>query len=252
MLLLATKFFFSPLLLVTNPLIRALEFTVKWPQMYQIGNCGLAFKYNFSTQTTVGFLHGWDMASPTDQIPVGDTFYLYTSAVRDHITPARSLMSHPMILPVVLLAEHVKRAEKYKDTLARHIAFLEQELGVTRVGQSSWRTTKQFAAIQRLISNRRDRMNLTAELNSCVTDATNFGTVLEWIVRHAQFLEKHKDTIQGLRPHPDVREHRTMEEYLACVTDDAISLKLYVEALKARFELQLSVVSAFLPTYPPT
>ncbi|KAI0395137.1 hypothetical protein F5Y17DRAFT_457340 [Xylariaceae sp. FL0594] len=235
------------------------EFTVKWPQLYQIGNCGLAFKHEFSTGTTHGFLHGWDMVTPTDQVPLRNAYRLFTDAVRGHfVAPSgegsssspppstMSLLSHPLFMPVVMLSEHVRRAQEYSDELVRRMAFLEHELGVTRVGQSSWQTTKQFAAIQRLISSRADRVGLTAELNSRVTDATNFGTVLDWIVRHAGFLEKYKDVVQALRPHPDPREHRQVEELLEYVADDAVTLKVHVEALKTRFELQLSVLYNFV------
>ncbi|KAI3323571.1 hypothetical protein HD806DRAFT_497218 [Xylariaceae sp. AK1471] len=226
--------------------LESLEFTVKWPQMYQLGNCGFTLKHDFSTQTTVCFLHGWDMVSPTDEIPASESVNPYYAIMRDHIRSAAPFWSHPLFLPTIFLAEHISRAEKFRGKISSQVVQLEQELGVTRVGRLSWEATKKFEAIQRLISNRKSRTNLTAELNSRITDVTNFGTVLKWIVRYCQFLEKHKDLVQKLNPHPSEMEHRELEQYLNSLIDDAASITADVEALKSRLELQLSVLYNFV------
>jgi hypothetical protein len=216
--------------------------------MYQLGNCGFVLRHDFPTQTTLCFLHGWDMVSQTDQVPPDGKFTPYIAIMRDHVRSAASFWSHPLFLPTILLAEHVSRAEKFRSKISAQVGRLETKLGVTRVGRSSWQATKPFGAIQKLISNREDRTNLTAELNSRITDVTNFGRVLKWIMEYCQFVEKHKDRVQELSPHPNETEHRELEQYLDSVIDDAVSITANVDALKSRLELQLSVVSTTIST----
>lgn len=210
--------------------------------MYQIGNCGFALRYDFHARRTLCFAHGWDMVIQTDAVPAGEGFKSYFDEIEKHIRPAKRFWSHPLFLPTVFLAEHISRANRFRASLSSQVIQLEKELGITKSGQLSWKEAKTFEAIQRLISDRQIRMNLTAELNSRITDTTNFITTLAWMNRHCQFLEKYKDVVQNLNPHPDQNEHRQLEEYLNCLIDNAISMTSNVDGLKSRLELQLSVV----------
>jgi hypothetical protein len=210
--------------------------------MYQIGNCGFALRHDFSSGRTLCFAHGWDMVIQTDAVPPGEGFKSYLDEIEKHIRPAKQFWSHPLFLPIVFLAEHISRANRFRGNLSFQVIQLEKELGITKSGTLSWKEAKTFEAIQRLVADRQVRMNLTAELNSRITDSTNFLTTLSWMNRHCQFLQKYKDVVQKLNPHPSKNEHRQLEEYLDCLIDSAMSITSNVEGLKSRLELQLSVV----------
>ncbi|KAI1122366.1 hypothetical protein F5Y10DRAFT_254195 [Nemania abortiva] len=226
--------------------LESLEFTVKWPQMYQVGNCGFSLKHDFSTRRTLCFTHGWDMVVQTDAVPSGEGFKSYFDEIEKHIRPAKRFWSHPLFLPIVFLAEHLSRANRFRADLSWRVVELEKELGVTKSATLSWKEEKTFEAIQSLIADRQVRMNLTAELNSRITDATNFQTVLSWINRHCQFLEKYKETVQQSVPNLNSNENRELEEYLDTLICNAISMTNNVEALKSRLELQLNVLYNFV------
>ncbi|KAJ8133190.1 hypothetical protein O1611_g430 [Lasiodiplodia mahajangana] len=230
----------------TGDALKSLEFTIKWPQMYQIGNCGFSLRHDFATRRTLCFAHGWDMVVQTDAIPARERFTPYFDEIEKHMRPAKRLWSHPLFLPTVFLAEHLSRANRFRSHLSSRVVELEKELGVTRSATLSWKQENTFEAIQDLIANRQVRMNLTAELNTRITDATNFQVVLTWINEHCQFLEKYKDIVHRLNPHPDKNEHRQLEEYLDFLIDNTKSMNTNVDSLKSRLELQLNVLYNFV------
>ncbi|KAI1175640.1 hypothetical protein F4777DRAFT_549358 [Nemania sp. FL0916] len=226
--------------------LESLEFTVKWPEMYQIGNCGFSMRYDFSTRKAVCFAHGWDMVSQTDAIPQTESFISFFGEMEKHIRPAERFWSHPLFLPIVFLAEHISRADGFRAKLSARVTHIEKELGITKSATLSWREAKTFEAIQRLIADRQARMNLTAELNSRITDAMAFQTILKWISQHCEFLVKYRDIVRKSNPHPDKNEDRQLEEYLDCLIVNCTTMNTNVERWKSRLELQLSVLYNFV------
>ncbi|KAI0162328.1 hypothetical protein GGR57DRAFT_489996 [Xylariaceae sp. FL1272] len=226
--------------------LESLEFTVKWPQMYQIGNCGFVLRYDFNTKSTQCFVHGWNVVTETQAVPLGDTFIPVFQQVVSRVAPARSFWSHPLFLPTVFLAEHISRAEHFRGWLSKETILLEKKLGITKTATLSWKEVQTFESIQRLMADRQARVKLTTDLSSRITDATNFLTVLEWIIRHCQYLEKYKNVIQGINPHTSKNEHRELEEYLEYLANDVQTMVTNVQSIKARLELQLDVLYNFV------
>ncbi|KAI1818450.1 hypothetical protein GGS20DRAFT_581558 [Poronia punctata] len=223
-----------------------LEFTVKWPQMHRLGNCGLTYKHTFSTRQTVGFLHGWDMVTQTAEITFENEFHSYLSKFSSRIESAGSVRSHPMFLAIVHLSMHVFHADIFRARLKYDLGRLENDLGVTKVAWMSGLPTTNFDGIERLISSRRQRMSLTTELNSRTTDTAKFITVLQWINRHCEYIQKHTEDIRRINPYSTVAENREIERQLEYVTSQARSHLESAEEFKSRLELQLSVLYNFV------
>ena len=63
--------------------------------------------------------------------------------IQAHLKAAAALWAHPMVLPLVLLSNHLCRTELFcYNTLESRILSVEDDLGVVRAGRLSWKTDK--------------------------------------------------------------------------------------------------------------
>lgn len=108
---------------------------LKVPQMYQLGNYGLALSHSFETGITVAFLHGWGVLTSINHV-TGKKMIPHAERIQGLIKSAVSLWTHPLLLPAILLEEHLFRANEFNsNVLARNTTSIEFRLGVTQSGR---------------------------------------------------------------------------------------------------------------------
>jgi hypothetical protein len=223
-----------------------LVLTVKVPQMYQVANYGLCITHSFKTHVTLGFMFGWNMINdenwkkcmrrdpPTYLEPHG---LRISNLIKSEISNWR----HPLLLPVILLDDHVYNADRCKAfDLSPRTTRLERKLEVTRAGRnSSYSKSLDFEVLsQNMVVS---RFEIITDINTTVTDVVTFNSNLKWDSRYCQFLRDiskeirdFSETTQGRRPKLD-NIIETLATFVATNLD-------HTEALKARLDIQLDVV----------
>lgn len=156
---------------------------VKVPQMYQIGNFGLVMSHSFKTGITSVFLHGWNVLTDIKCV-TGQRTEPHLTHIRKLIRSNAILWTHPLLLPVILLKEHLSRASYFKGfTLLQITTKVEKSLGVTETG----RLTNHHQPSQdkdqdddgdgfqyRKLENETERIQLTTTINTTLTDVISF------------------------------------------------------------------------------
>ncbi|KAI4599574.1 hypothetical protein KJ359_002021 [Pestalotiopsis sp. 9143b] len=130
------------------------------------------------------------------------------------------------------------RQEIY-DTIRR----ISEKLGVTASGQLAMAKRNTFDDIRRLVSNPDSRMDLTAELNSTLTDATSCSNALRWNKRYRESLAKCFDDIESSLGEGAKDGHRELLAYFTFLDAQADELLDVMETSKTKLELQLSIVA---------
>ena len=216
---------------------------LKVPQMYQLGNYGLALSHSFETGITVAFLHGWGVLTRTNHV-TGKKMIPHAERIQGLIKSAVSLWTHPLLLPVILLEEHLFRANEFKSyALSRNTTSIEFRLGVTQSGRlTGSRDSFGLAELRELIGNEEARIETTTLLSTTMTDTINFIASMKWDHRYCKFLHSVHSQIQELqvpRLTCSERELKASIDTLECTTE---SVSDHAISIKERLDLQLSVV----------
>jgi hypothetical protein len=233
---------------------RILEITLKVPQMYQLGNCGLVLSRSFKTGITLALLHGWNVLSDVGAVTKTQVVP-HADRIRILLKSSMSLWAHPLLIPVILLEDHISRADRYKGfELSLSTNLIEGKLGVTHSGRNTKTTESLDGLLLRnpIGDSEEKRVKLTAELNTTMTNAISFLAVLQWDIRCCCFLRDVCDKIQQFDQLliKETDEVKDSVDYLACTV---ASISDHAESIKARLNIQLSVVrQTQTSVHPPT
>lgn len=220
--------------------------TVKVPQMFQIANYGLCLTHCFETRSTLGFIFGWNMNTNKTWMPSVSKkrpWYLdlHGPRITNIIKSETSNWSNPLLLPVILLEDHIYNADRCKGLdLSRKTTKLEGQLQVTKAGRIADDSgSVDFEKLSKDMINK--RLKIITDINTTITDVVTFAANLKWDCRYCQFLRDTSKSIesvvgatQGERPHLN-----NSVEVLATLV---VSILDHADALKARLDVQLDVV----------
>ena len=116
-----------------NPVI-----TVKVPQMYQIANYGLCVTHSFIQNITFDFVFAWHMVKDKnwksfEQKESTEHLKPHGTRISNLIKLEVSNWKHPLLLPVILLEDHVYNADICKGfDLSPRTTALERRLRATK------------------------------------------------------------------------------------------------------------------------
>ncbi|OBT65658.1 hypothetical protein VE03_05529 [Pseudogymnoascus sp. 23342-1-I1] len=227
--------------------VESVAIMLKVPQMYQLGNYGLALSHSFETGITVAFLHGSGVLAEISHV-TGEKIIPHAERIQGLIKSAISLWTHPLLLPVILLEEHLFRANEFKScVLSRNTTSIEFRLGVTQSGRlSNSRSPFGLAELRELMGNEEARIETTALLSTTMTDTIHFITNLKWDHRYCKFLHAVCSQIKELQvsrlTHSE-RELKASIDTLECAT---ASTSDHAVSIKERLDLQLSMLYNFV------
>lgn len=210
--------------------------------MYQLGNAGLVLSHSFASGTTFAFLHGWSLLDEFNKV-TGERMIPHIRRIRKLLRAAVRSWTHPLLIPVILLEEHLFRANSFRELeISRSTVNVEFSLGVTHSGRIGGGKSFGPRELREFMGNEKSRIYLTSLLNTTVTDAIGFTGVLKWDFRYCEFLDNVCDEIQQLRPETGKNLNRVIKEAIAQLQCFAQGNFDHAESLKARLNLQLSVV----------
>jgi len=214
--------------------------------MFQLGNYGLALSHSFETGTTVAFLHGWGALTEFNHV-TGKRIIPHAERIQDLIKSTVSLCTHPLLLPIILLEEHLYRADKFNSELSHRISSLESRLGVTQSGRLTG-SRKSFgrAELRELMGNEDARIGITTLLSTTMTDTVAFITNLKWDRRYSKFLCGVHNQIQELQVPKLTPCGGELKMYIDTLECTSASFSEYAESIKERLDLQLSVLYNFV------
>ncbi|WDK09178.1 hypothetical protein CGRA01v4_00456 [Colletotrichum graminicola] len=218
--------------------------TAKLPQMSQLGNLGLAMSHHLETDTTVAFLHGWNMFCDRDYV-TKEPIIPHAKSLHETMQSATTtLWAHPLFLPIVLMREHLSRAETFKRQLGANMTDIEKVLGVTNAARLMRSGVDAFA--KRMVQDEEKRLQITARLLTTAKNVVNILGVLEWDLQYAKFLGRVSGELGAIHgqmsPAADA-ELRSIVDYLRC---EALSLVSFVGAMKSKLDLQLTVLYNYI------
>lgn len=211
--------------------------------MYQLGNYALALSHSFETGNTVAFLHGWGVLTEYNHV-TGKRMVSHAKRIQDLIKSTISLWTHPLLLPVILLEEHLFRANQFKSShLSLNTTDLEFRLGVTQSGRlTGSRNSFGLVELRELMGNDEARIGITTLLSTTMTDTIAFIGNMKWDHRYYKFLHNVCSQVQELqvpRLKASGRELKASIDFLECTTASTTD---HAESIKERLDLQLTVV----------
>ncbi|KAI3551909.1 hypothetical protein CSPX01_00585 [Colletotrichum filicis] len=216
------------------------------PQMFQLGNLGMAMSHHFETRTTLAFIHGWDIFSNKLKFtkkPIAP----HIEAIQEILKSSRRLLSHPLLLPTLFLRRHLTRAEDMRRQLSSMTAEIEKAIGVTQTARLSGRTVQDQRIVEEvkaMVLGEKPRIHTTARISTTATDVINMKGTLEWDEEYVKFLRRVNDDVKA---HP--REAHTPPEadlqlcgFINLLERDAQSISSYATRMQSRLELQFNVL----------
>ncbi|KAK0713442.1 hypothetical protein B0T26DRAFT_753549 [Lasiosphaeria miniovina] len=221
--------------------VRSMTIIVKLPQMFQLGNWGLALSHSFDTSTTSAFLHGWNVLSD------------YHPVTRERVVPAQERIGpliysaigscgRPTLLPIILLKEHLSRINLFMGELESTATAIESTFKVTKSGRLA-NSEGGPLELMKLMANEEERTKLTTLLNTTMTDTVNLTCVIKWDRRYCKFLKELHGVIRTFDSESSSQvgesELEIILRHLECDLESAFE---YVESIAARLNLQLTVL----------
>lgn len=229
-----------------------LVITIKVPQLYQVANYGLCLTHSLKTHVTFGFMFGWNMINDENWkkcINIERPRHLepHGPRISKLIKSAISKWRHPLLLPVILLEDHVYNADRYKGfNLSPRTTNLEKQLGATNAGRNA-RSSKSldFGALSRNMTAEK-RFEIITDINTTVTEVVTFTGNLKWDNRYCQFLRDISKDIREFTKSTQGREPK-LENTIETLATLVVSVLEHTEAIKARLDIQLDVVRVLIP-----
>jgi hypothetical protein len=214
--------------------------TIKSPQMFKIGNLGLSLVHTFESGTTMAFIHGCNIW--TDTLNGKIHVEPHHARIEKLIRSTRSLWTHPLLLPLVLLRNHLLRAEILSSKLSREVTGIENALGVGRTGRLTITDIGVTDPMKKLFGQEEKRIELMSRLTSAATNISNVTRVLKWDKDCMQFLHQVKDQIDKYRGQSAIileLEWSGLMQFMCCHAESAGDFTVF---LHSRLESQLNVV----------
>lgn len=224
----------------TMKLMRIPAVTIKSPQMYQTGNLGLSLTHAFESGTTMAFLHGSNIW--TDKLDHKIHVEPHHARIEKLIRSTQSLWTHPLLLPLVLLRNHLLRAEILSSKLSTKVENIEKALGVGRTGRLTITDIGVTDPMKKLFGQEEKRIELMSRLTSAASNLSNVMRVLKWDKDCMQFLYQVKDQIDKYHGRSAIileLEWSSLMQFMCCHAESAGNFTVF---LHSRLELQLNVV----------
>ncbi|EXL98747.1 hypothetical protein FOIG_09474 [Fusarium odoratissimum NRRL 54006] len=233
----------KPLELVTPysmTLMRIPAVTIKVPQMMELGNFGLSLTHILKSGTTMALIHGWNMW--TNTLPNGNRVEPHHMKIEKLIKSTHSLWTHPLLLPLVFLREHLSRADMQSSKLSREVQTIERNLGIERTGRLAMIDIGVTDQMKQLFGQEEKRTGLMSELTSASTDVSNVTRVLKWDKECIQFLHQVKGQIDKCHGRSAIAldsELSSLIQFMYCHVESAGN---FTGFLHSRLETELNVV----------
>ncbi|ETS79631.1 hypothetical protein PFICI_09484 [Pestalotiopsis fici W106-1] len=188
-------------------------------------------------------MHGWNIYA---DVNAGDERTRVTPHVEGFTNSIQSAFPswpHPLLLPVILLNEHISRGEALRDQIIETLQDISGTLGVTASGRLINMEITDFKRIRELMIHPQERITLTARINTTITNAINCLDVLRWNARCRERIAACFQEIESSLTENAKNGHKELLDYFAFMDVQATELSDFVESLKLRLELQLSVLN---------
>lgn len=232
-----------------------LGIVIKVPQKIQVANYVLALSHDLSTGATTALINGYCAMTmrkyQTDEMRtfIGDEHSVQSQYIRSQIQANPLLWTHPMLLPVVLLENHMERAKAFTVKLEDRVLELERSTGVVFAGRLGGREKKGARH-----HTRRDMRKLTQDMHTTLSEIIIFSSATSWDVNCAlafrEWCQDMPDLIPQQRWRSTIQGSRELAEMVDHLVGVSKDRDKYVETLKERVQSQITVVSAELPTGP--
>lgn len=216
--------------------------------MHQLGNCGLALTHVFHQGTTRAMMHGWNLNSTINSGTKTNSAKPHVDWFTESIRAAPSC-SHPLLLPVILLDEHISKGEELRYIICEEVQNISGTLGITTSGRLANMEISNFEKIRKLMIDPERRITLSAKISTTITDAINCSDVLRWNQRCRERLLACFHEIESSLSEDAKDGHQELLDYFIFMDAQAVELLDYIQSLKMKLELQLSVVSNAVATY---
>jgi hypothetical protein len=212
--------------------------------MFQIGNLGFSMTHSLASGNTLAFMHGWSIFRNQNSVTKAERVS-HAERMYNLLESSVSFWRHPLLLPTLLLQEHLFRCEEFiwRD-LSPRTRNIETVLGLSESGRLAATPNKDYDAIKELLADDEGRIQITSDVNTTLTDTVNFVSVLRWAQRLGEFIKRadkelHRHYEAANIDTGTVKELESAVDHFSC---EAISSIEYATAIKTRLEIQLSVV----------
>ena len=125
--------------------------------------------HSLGSGNTLAFLHGWSVFSNQNWVSKRDMIS-HSERMHSLLEPSISLWRHPLLLPTLLLQEHLFRCEEFiRQDLSPQIRGIERVLGITRSGRLAGTKHAVSEEIQELLTDDERRIQITSEVNTTLS-----------------------------------------------------------------------------------
>lgn len=208
--------------------------------MIKIGNLGLSLTHDFKSGTTMAFVHGSNVW--TDTLYGNIHVEPHHARIEKLIRSTQSLWTHPLLLPLVLLSEHLSRAEILSSKLSQEVTSIERALGVGRNGRLALVDIGVTDQMKNIFGQEEKRIELMSRLTSAAADLSGVTRVLKWDKDCIQFLHQVKAQIDQHRGRSAIileSEWSSLMQFMCCHAESAANFTTF---LHSRLDSQLNVV----------
>ncbi|KAI5457568.1 hypothetical protein BGZ63DRAFT_494864 [Mariannaea sp. PMI_226] len=219
----------------------SIALTIKLPQLFQLGNLGLSLTHCFQTGKTLAFIHGWHVFANENHV-TGEPVIPHAGRIQELIQPTHSLWTHPLLLPVILLQEHLFRAYLRNSELWRIVQSIEKNLGVTRSGPLVMAEFGVTNEMKQIIAKEEDRIRLTAILNTAAADISGVIRVLKWDQQYTRFPHRVKDRIDKYHGQGPLSVCSELASAIEFLDSHVSSAEDFAGSMRSRLDLQLNVL----------
>ncbi|EXF83649.1 hypothetical protein CFIO01_00791 [Colletotrichum fioriniae PJ7] len=225
--------------------LESLVLTIKQPQMFQLGNLGMAMSHHFETRTTLAFIHGWDIFSNKLKF-TKKPIVPHIEAIQEMLKSSLRLLSHPLLLPAMFLRRHLTRAEAMRRQLSSSTEEIEEAIGVTKTARLAGKTVQDRRIrdeVEDMVLGDKPRIHTTARISTTATDVMNMKGTLEWDEAYVKFLRRVDDDVKAHRREVHLPSEADLElcGFIDLLERDAQSISSYATRMQSRLELQFNV-----------
>ncbi|TVY51394.1 hypothetical protein LCER1_G005876 [Lachnellula cervina] len=247
--------FFKKFQYSTDNTLEKISFLLKAPQKMPIANYLLALSHNISTGMTTALIHEAPIVYTTQRrhrdyhrfnIHVHDKKITQSSQIISRLQSSISQWANPMLLPIILMENHMIRSRLFAHDLDDQVVALERQTGVVFAGRS---VRPKELAIQPEQIPKVSIRKLTQDMHTLLTEIIFYERVLEWSFDCADSLQKctrelSKSTLPESRTglYESNRDILETIEYLAASRK---SMSNFQRTSKERVQSQIGVLYSF-------
>ncbi|KAL2856817.1 hypothetical protein BJX68DRAFT_192049 [Aspergillus pseudodeflectus] len=227
-----------------------LSIILKAPQKYELGNFMLSLAHDINSRWTTALLAGesiLDGYTHLDDISVlPHASYSPCTIIRACLAPSTALWNEPLTLPCIMLNDHLKRLQQFSSgDLTRRVTYIEEQLGVTKVGRRSSKTLTHTPGATGKPVERPQAEWLTTQLNTQLTRLLFTARGPKWNYEAATQLIDIQKELLGSRAEAFGLSSEVLQ-MLEHNVSLAKSMEDHVLGLQKRLELQLNVLYSFV------